>query len=94
MLLTIVIWYVIFSIITGLILGSLARRDGGSFKKWLVFGALLPFVAIPKAVLIMKDIHGGEPRVVGTKKCMYCHHSVNINAKSCPKCGYEFIDFS
>ena len=95
MLFTLIMWYLIFCVATGLVLGSLARRDGGSFRKWLALGALLPFYAIPRAVLIMmRGVPGGGPRVVGTKKCSYCHHKVDIHARHCPKCGYEFIDLS
>ncbi len=95
MLSTIITIYLVLSLAIGIFLGFMAQRGGGNFVKWLVYGTLLPFIALPKAILIMKDTAARRPpRPVGKKKCMYCHHKVDINAKSCPKCGYEFIDFS
>jgi ribosomal protein L40E len=95
MLATILTIYAVIAVAIGIALGFMAQRGGGSFGKWLAYGALLPFIALPKALLIMRDTRQrGQPRRVGKKKCMYCHHKVDINARSCPKCGYEFIDFS
>ncbi len=95
MLTTIITIYIVLSIAIGVALGLMAQRGGGNFIKWLIYGALLPFIALPKALLIMKDTRARGPRrPMGKKKCMYCRSKVNINAKTCPKCGYEFIDFS
>lgn len=86
MLTNIIIIYIGAAICIGIVLGFIVRRDGGSFIKWFLFGALLPFIALPKAIYII--LGGG-----GSKKCIYCRKKVKYTATHCPKCGYEFIDW-
>ncbi len=83
----IIVIYAAIAVCTGIVLGFIAARGGGSFVKWLLYGALIPIVALPHAIII---IRGGSK----AKKCMYCRKKVSLNATHCPKCGYEFIDWS
>ncbi|MFQ5480521.1 MAG: hypothetical protein ACE5DW_04520 [Thermodesulfobacteriota bacterium] len=83
---TIIAIYAAIAICTGVVLGIIAVRGGGNFVKWLIYGALIPIVALPHAIII---ITAGSK----AKKCMYCRKKVSINATHCPKCGYEFIDW-
>jgi len=98
MLTTIIATYIAAAICVGVALGFIANKDGGSFGKWFLYGLLLPFVALPKAILIIRagnaPARGPGDSGGGYKKCMYCRKKVKFNATHCPKCGYEFIDWS
>ncbi|MFQ5427991.1 MAG: zinc ribbon domain-containing protein [Thermodesulfobacteriota bacterium] len=78
--------YIAAAICIGVILGLIARSKGGSLGKWFIYGALLPVIALPHAIIIIQ--------ASGSKQCMYCHKKVKYTATHCPKCGYEFIDLS
>jgi len=91
---TIIVIYIAAAICVGVALGFMASKDGGSFVKWLIYGALLPFIAIPKAISIMRTPVARASTGGGYKKCMYCRKKVKFSATHCPKCGYEFIDWS
>ncbi len=90
---TIIIIYIGAAICIGLVLGFLANRDGGSFVKWFLYGVLLPFIALPKALSIMQGVASTGGGGHGYKKCAYCRKKVKFSATHCPKCGYEFIDW-
>jgi len=91
---TIIIIYIAAALCVGVILGYLANRDGGSFVKWFLYGAILPFIALPKAMSILKGVAStGGGGVEGYKKCGYCRKKVKFGETHCPKCGYEFIDW-
>jgi len=83
---TIIAIYAAAAICIGIATGAIAKSNDGSFIKWFIYGALLPVIALPHAILIV--------RAIGTKKCMYCHKKVKFTATTCPKCGFEFIDLS
>ncbi len=42
--------YLIMAIVGGLIPAAIARRKGRDLWRWWVYGALLPFVALPHAL--------------------------------------------
>ncbi len=90
----IIIIYIVAALCVGVALGFMASKDGGSFVKWFLYGALLPFIALPKALSIIKGVAStGGGGGGGYKKCMYCRKKVKFSATHCPKCGYEFIDW-
>jgi len=91
---TIIIIYITAAICVGAALGFMASKDEGSFVKWFLYGALLPFIAIPKAISIMRTPVARVSTSGGYKKCLYCRKKVKFSATHCPKCGYEFIDWS
>lgn len=78
--------YAGLAICVGIVLGAIAGKNGGSFVKWFLYGALLPLVALPHAIIIIM--------ASDTKQCMYCHKKVKYSATHCPRCGFEFIDLS
>ncbi len=72
----------------GLITALIAKNKGRDFLKWWLYGTLVLPIALPHALSLRLDEIGG------TKACGYCRMKVKISAAHCPKCGYEFIDFS
>ena len=72
----------------GLVTGIIARAKGNNFFKWWIYGTFL----FPVAILHALGVKLSMP--MGTKTCGYCRSRVSVNAQTCPKCGYEFIDLN
>ena len=72
------------AVVAGLIPAFMARATGRSFIFWWVYGTVLFPLALPHAIIRLVT----EDR----KACMYCRRMVSAGARTCPKCGYEFID--
>ena len=64
----------------------IAWRTGRNALRWWLYG----FFLFPAAIVHILVTATTE----GKKTCGYCRKKVNISATHCPKCGYEFIDFS
>lgn len=77
----------ILLIIGGLVTALIARRKGGNFLKWWLYGTFILPVALVHALSLRLDEMGGS------KSCGYCRMKVKMAAANCPRCGYEFIDF-
>lgn len=83
-----IIIIVILDLLIGAIPGMIAARNGKNFFVWWIYGALLLPIALPHALILSTRL------VIGTRKCGYCRANVRIDLPHCPRCGYEFIDFS
>ncbi|MFQ5442048.1 MAG: hypothetical protein ACE5EB_04905 [Thermodesulfobacteriota bacterium] len=86
-----IIVIIIIAAVGGGITAALAWYSGRSAARWWLYGFFLFPAAIVQAImLIVPSARVGE----GKKTCGYCRKKVNFSATHCPKCGYEFIDFS
>lgn len=84
----IIIEIIIALVALGLIPALIAKNKGRNFFKWWAYGAAIFIIALPHSL----GLKLGE--IGGRKKCQYCRTMVPMHAAHCPKCGYEFIDFS
>lgn len=83
-----IIIIVVVAALAGLLPAFIAQLKGKSFVRWWVYGVFLFPVALVHALSI------GMGAILQTKRCGYCRSMVRMDAPHCPRCGYEFIDWS
>lgn len=89
---TTILVIIVIAAVGGGVTALIAWRTGRSPLRWWLYG----FFLFPAAIVhILFSFAPPSARVgEGKKTCGYCRKKVNISAAYCPKCGYEFIDFS
>lgn len=76
-------------IILGVVAATIAKSKGYSFFLWLLYGVIIPIVAIPHAIL--KDAHADvmAARSGDTQKCPFCAEMIKAAAIVCKHCGRD-----
>lgn len=72
MVLVFLFWVAVLGIITGLI----ARSKGRSFLGWAIFGAMIFILALPCVLLVSSK----------RNRCGYCDETISKRASICPHC--------
>lgn len=77
-----IVYIIIVAVVLGLVPAFMAGRQGRSFVKWWIYGAL----AFPAAIVHALVLNPGH-----VVKCPFCGGMTNVGKGYCRRCGYEFI---
>lgn len=82
-----IIWWIIFGVIVGLI----AQHKGRSFGLWWFYGAMIFIIALPHALIMSPTNEAIEERErkAGRSRCPNCQEFIMQNAKICRYCNTE-----
>lgn len=84
-------WTALFLIALGILPAWIAYKKQKSFFTWWAYGILLPFIALPHALLLHPVHPFLSPRTPRTslRYCDRCGEYPNDSAKICASCGAE-----
>lgn len=77
-----IVYIIIVAVGLGFVPALMARKQGRSFVKWWIYGAIAFPAAIVHALVLKPDY---------VVKCPFCGGMTSTAKGHCRRCGYEFI---